>query len=273
MTRIVRPGGRILISVWALEQNLKTAENRKDCNHRGKSAQIDCKMCSTPHHVESSLASERKSCPTNIETTTGGAVISTINNGVLSKQDVCSKVSNRVDDLDCQNSIHLDTNLVSHLHDDTRTINTLGSSRTSSCDTEALKADDTSETSTQEIQECTGNSAVSRDDSVKLKVNASRNVFEQQDLLIPWHYRGQKSCVNSSKKLACAVDKHMIEQDEQELKSTGEDKVPKVYQRFYHVFKENELEEECRKLDDISVVRCYYDKGNWCVELEKVGNY
>jgi alkylated DNA repair protein alkB family protein 8 len=134
-----------------------------------------------------------------------------------------------------------------------------------------LKADDTSETSNQEIEEFTGNSAVSRDDSVKLKVNASRNVFEQQDLLIPWHYRGQKSCVNSSK--TCAVDKHMVEQDEQELKSAGEDKVPKVYQRFYHVFKENELEEECRKLDDISVVRFYYDKGNWCVELEKVGNY
>lgn len=290
LARIIRPGGRILISVWALEQHFKNAENRKNRDW-GKYAQTESKMCSTANHVEKqdwdqfhvSLPSERKSYPTNssIETTAAGVVTSTINNDVVTKQDLCSKVSNRVDDLDCQNNIHSDTKLVSHNNEDTDTLDTSKCSRVSSCDTDTSKADCTSEilsaslnTSSNEIetstQECTGNTAASRDDSVKLKVNASRDVFEQQDLLIPWNYRGQKNCTNSSKELTCASDKHLVEQG---LNSAGKDKVPKVYQRFYHVFKENELADECRKLEDITVVRCYYDKGNWCVELEKVTDY
>jgi hypothetical protein len=289
LARIIRPGGRILISVWALEQHFKNAENRKNRDW-GRYAQTESKMCSAANHVEKqdwdqfhvSLPSERKSYPTNssIETTAAGVVTSTINN-VVTKQDLCSKVSNRGDDLDCQNNIHSDTKLVSHNNEDTDTLNTSTFSRVSSCDTDTSKADCTSEilsaslnTSSNEIetstQECTGNTAASRDDSVKLKVNASRDVFEQQDLLIPWNYRGQKNCTNSSKELTCASDKHLVEQG---LNSAGKDKVPKVYQRFYHVFKENELADECRKLEDITVVRCYYDKGNWCVELEKVTDY
>lgn len=43
-----------------------------------------------------------------------------------------------------------------------------------------------------------------------------------------------------------------------------------TFLRFYHVFEENELEELCRKVDDISIVKSYHDQGNWCVIFEKI---
>ncbi|XP_019634528.1 PREDICTED: alkylated DNA repair protein alkB homolog 8-like [Branchiostoma belcheri] len=42
-----------------------------------------------------------------------------------------------------------------------------------------------------------------------------------------------------------------------------------VYHRFYHVFKDGELEELCNSVPGVSVVDRYYDKGNWCVVIQK----
>ena len=280
LTRIVRPGGRILISVWALEQNFEK-KSRKNHNEGAKATRTSSKTTFTSNHVEK-LDSDHvsSSCSThlNIETTAfSGAAVSAMNNGVLcSKQEICSNVV----DLSCQNNINSDTKLVSHANEGACTHNTSQDYRASSCKTGASNTPEilsafsntsSNEVSINEIQEHMGNSAAFKDKSVELKVNASRDVFEQQDLLIPWHYRGQRSCTSSRKKLTCPSDKHIVGQDEQELNfAADENKVPKVYQRFYHVFKENELENECRELDDISVARSYYDKGNWCVELEKL---
>ena len=216
-------------------------------------------------------AAETKSCSTssNVETTAADNVgTADIHHGVSSKT---------TDDLNCQAKIHSDTTVASDNSEDTRTISR---PKVSSCDTEVSKVDNTigilptsqhsndnTERSTQGIHKCKFNSSAPTGDSTKLIVNASRGMFEQQDLLIPWHYRGQ---TNSSKDRTCASNKRFVDHDEQKLNSIAEEKSRNVYQRFYHVFKENELAEECRKLDNISVVRCYYDKGNWCVELEKV---
>ncbi|XP_035681426.1 alkylated DNA repair protein alkB homolog 8-like [Branchiostoma floridae] len=42
-----------------------------------------------------------------------------------------------------------------------------------------------------------------------------------------------------------------------------------VYHRFYHVFKDGEIEELCNSVPGISVIDRYYDKGNWCVIIQK----
>lgn len=78
-----------------------------------------------------------------------------------------------------------------------------------------------------------------------LPIHTNRTQFEHQDILVPWKLKGNKT------------DQANVE----ETKNT--------FLRFYHVFEENELEELCRKISNISVVKSYYDQGNWCVIFEK----
>ena len=243
-----------------MEQNLNDEENKKKCDDLSHSTEHE--MSSTTNKIQQQATYQLE---TNTAETAGTA---NMHHGVPSKQDLCSEVSNS------QINIRSGASFASDYSEDTRTIS---SSKLSSCDTEISKPDDTSkvlstsrhsnddtETSTQGVQECEV-STPPRDNSVKLIVNSSRGVFKQQDLLIPWHYRREKS-TNSNKN----SNKRLVDHDEQKLNSSAEERARDVYQRFYHVFKENELAEECRKFNNISVVRCYYDKGNWCVELEKV---
>lgn len=82
----------------------------------------------------------------------------------------------------------------------------------------------------------------------KLPVHTNRTSFHSQDLLVPWHLKGN-SARNSARPLGSAGP---------------------VLHRFYHVFREGELESICRALHGATVLRSYYDQGNWCVILEKV---
>lgn len=83
---------------------------------------------------------------------------------------------------------------------------------------------------------------------LKLPVHTNRTSFHSQDLLVPWHLKGN-SARNSAEPLGSAGP---------------------VLHRFYHVFREGELESVCRALHGATVLRSYYDQGNWCVILEKV---
>ena len=97
----------------------------------------------------------------------------------------------------------------------------------------------------QDNFEGTGN--VTDDRIRNVKVNLSRNSFEQQDLFVPWRFSGR-----GINKVQCT--------------KTGDH----VYHRFYHVFQDGELEELCSHLDNVAVKHLYYEKGNWCILLEKV---
>ena len=44
----------------------------------------------------------------------------------------------------------------------------------------------------------------------------------------------------------------------------------RVYQRYYHVFQEGELEQLIAKVEGLRLLASYYDQGNWCAEAEKV---
>ena len=78
----------------------------------------------------------------------------------------------------------------------------------------------------------------------EIQVSAGRNIFQQQDLLVPWHLKGSS--------------KGEISND------------VKILHRFYHVFKTGELEQLCMKIENIEVMNLYFDKGNWCVVLKKI---
>ena len=81
-------------------------------------------------------------------------------------------------------------------------------------------------------------------DKQYIQVAEGRNSFQQQDLLVPWHLK------NSNNK-----DPYQEEH---------------VFHRFYHVFKQGELETLCRKIPNVKVRDLYLDCGNWCIILEKV---
>ena len=93
--------------------------------------------------------------------------------------------------------------------------------------------------------------------SSELRVSEKRNVFEQQDVFVPWKYKG----ATKSKVKHRGVNTQPTAPDED-----------RVYHRFYHVFKEGELITLCERLDNVVVRRHYYEKGNWCVLLEKTND-
>uniref|UniRef100_H2Y735 Fe2OG dioxygenase domain-containing protein n=1 Tax=Ciona savignyi TaxID=51511 RepID=H2Y735_CIOSA len=74
----------------------------------------------------------------------------------------------------------------------------------------------------------------------RLAVHVNRTNFKQQDLLVPWKSRN--------------------------FKSNGDES---TYYRYYHVFKEGELEDLCRSIAGCEVLHSYHDNGNWCVVISK----
>ncbi|CAG9772857.1 unnamed protein product [Ceutorhynchus assimilis] len=73
--------------------------------------------------------------------------------------------------------------------------------------------------------------------NVTLPVHNNRSNFQAKDVLVPWKLK---------------------------------DKNETTFLRFYHVFEENELEQMCQKIDNIQILKSYYDQGNWCVIFGKI---
>lgn len=89
-------------------------------------------------------------------------------------------------------------------------------------------------------------------------IHKNRTQFEQQDLLVPWHLRGQASKGQASKNPENLGD---------DSKSTAKEK---VFFRYYHVFVKGEMEELCQTIENVRVKETYYDQGNWCVIFQKL---
>ncbi|RZF38312.1 hypothetical protein LSTR_LSTR016255 [Laodelphax striatellus] len=66
-----------------------------------------------------------------------------------------------------------------------------------------------------------------------LPVHNNRTQFKHDDILVPWTNKNE------------------------------------TFFRYYHVFREGELEELCSCVSEIQVEKVYYDQGNWCVVFEK----
>lgn len=79
-----------------------------------------------------------------------------------------------------------------------------------------------------------------KETSPRLSVHTNRTAFVSQDLLVPWHLKGEVKA------------------------SPGA-----VFHRFYHVFQRGELEDLCVSVSGLEVQQSYYDQGNWCVVLRK----
>ncbi|XP_077154520.1 tRNA (carboxymethyluridine(34)-5-O)-methyltransferase ALKBH8 isoform X2 [Ranitomeya variabilis] len=88
-----------------------------------------------------------------------------------------------------------------------------------------------------------------------LPIHTNRTAFNSQDLLVPWHLKGNNQSRNNEATSA---------KEENQL-------VPgSVYHRYYHVFREGELEALCTRVTGVAVRHSYHDQGNWCVIIEKL---
>ncbi|KAM8814834.1 tRNA (carboxymethyluridine(34)-5-O)-methyltransferase ALKBH8 [Rhynchonycteris naso] len=88
----------------------------------------------------------------------------------------------------------------------------------------------------------------------KLPIHTNRTSFHSQDLLVPWHLKGNPGKENPVEPSG----------------PIGTHDLSPVFHRYYHVFCEGELEAACQTLNNVSVLQSYYDQGNWCVILQKV---
>ena len=97
-----------------------------------------------------------------------------------------------------------------------------------------------------------------------LEIHENRTNFKQQDLLVPWHFKEVKQ-----KK---SENQQQIQQQQQIQEQPPPTQPERVFHRYYHVFKEGELEEMVRSIRryDVQVLRTYYDQGNWGVIFRKL---
>ena len=89
------------------------------------------------------------------------------------------------------------------------------------------------------------NPSASNEFPLVLPVHKNRTNFEHSDLLVPWKTKGSNEQVENVES--------------------------KTFLRYYHVFKEGELESLIVEhlSEQLTIIESYYDQGNWCVILEK----
>ncbi|KAL5718641.1 tRNA (carboxymethyluridine(34)-5-O)-methyltransferase [Ranunculus cassubicifolius] len=82
----------------------------------------------------------------------------------------------------------------------------------------------------------------------------------QQEYFVPWHLPYHRAEINGQS--ASAVASGLAKKDDK--------KGAVVYNRYYHVFMEGELERLVSGIQDAVIVDKFYDKSNWCIILEKL---
>ncbi|KAF8023493.1 hypothetical protein BT93_F0871 [Corymbia citriodora subsp. variegata] len=95
------------------------------------------------------------------------------------------------------------------------------------------------------------------DDEMALR--QEKNIKDQQEYFVPWHLPYHRAEVSGASMTALASG----------LAKKDDKKGAVVYNRYYHVFGEGELERLVSGMDNIIVVDRFYDKSNWCIILEK----
>ncbi|CAL9768104.1 unnamed protein product [Musa acuminata subsp. burmannicoides] len=81
----------------------------------------------------------------------------------------------------------------------------------------------------------------------------------QQEYFVPWHLPYHRAEISGAS--ASAVETGLAKKDDK--------KGAMVYNRYYHVFVEGELQRLVSGIDNASIVDQFYDKSNWCIILEK----
>ncbi|KAL9658710.1 hypothetical protein ABK040_005865 [Willaertia magna] len=103
------------------------------------------------------------------------------------------------------------------------------------------------------------------------KKNHTENRFPTQDMFVPWHLQKQFE-VNKKQE---TKEEQVKEEDNNNNVEQPTDNIGKIYKRYYHLFKEGELEELVRQAlkEDIEfkfIKSNYYERDNWGVVIKKL---
>ena len=262
LVRILRPGGCVLIYVWAQEQQKdqqrskylkpsteqyqESTEHAENIKHHSKSAEhteIHQESKRDAENTENHQESKRDAVNTEHRYQ---SLNDTKNKQTENRQEVkgISQTEKNAlsDDLSSQNVIFSDSERDGGAQpredcDNGDSLNTPledcknvcgGSSNTSVC--------------------CAGSSNMQTYDQF-LPIHINRTEFKVQDMLVPWRL-----------KKTSASERHTAE---------GISRDTQTLHRFYHVFRQGELDALCAKVCGCVVTKSYYDQGNWCVVLHK----
>ncbi|ESQ33308.1 hypothetical protein EUTSA_v10004311mg [Eutrema salsugineum] len=83
--------------------------------------------------------------------------------------------------------------------------------------------------------------------------------MNQQEYFVPWHLPYHRAEVSGAS--ASALASGLAKKDDR--------KGAVVYNRYYHVFSEGELERLASGVGNAMIVDRFYDKSNWCIVLQK----
>uniref|UniRef100_A0ABM0MGH8 Alkylated DNA repair protein alkB homolog 8-like n=1 Tax=Saccoglossus kowalevskii TaxID=10224 RepID=A0ABM0MGH8_SACKO len=143
-----------------------------------------------------------------------------------------------------------------------------GSENSSSCQSKNSKDDPQIQNDTQSAKDNEQTNRARRAEPIKdsiyssntLSVHVNRTAFVKQDLLVPWHLKSKNGKRNNiGEENASSKDQNVAENVCTKT----------VFHRFYHVYKEGELESLCQECSGVRIVEGYYDEGNWCVIMKK----
>ncbi|GAV59303.1 Methyltransf_11 domain-containing protein [Cephalotus follicularis] len=115
---------------------------------------------------------------------------------------------------------------------------------------------DSRESSNEKVRETMHLTSQSEDDLVVKDGNIVKN---QQEYFVPWHLPYHRAEVSGAS--ACALANGLAKKDDK--------KGAVVYNRYYHVFSEGELERLVSVMNNAVIVDQFFDKSNWCIILEK----
>ncbi|XP_027095184.1 tRNA (carboxymethyluridine(34)-5-O)-methyltransferase [Coffea eugenioides] len=95
---------------------------------------------------------------------------------------------------------------------------------------------------------------------LSLASETKKGCEDQQEFFVPWHLPYHRAEVSGASANAVAIG----------LAKKDDKKGAVVYNRYYHVFSEGELEKLVSGIGNAVVVDRFFDKSNWCIILEKI---
>ncbi|CAM8977550.1 unnamed protein product [Rhodiola kirilowii] len=90
-------------------------------------------------------------------------------------------------------------------------------------------------------------------------LNNGKDVENHQEYFVPWHLPYHRAEVSGAS--ASALANGLAKKDDK--------KGAVVYNRYYHVFSEGELERLVKDMGNAVIVDQFYDKSNWCIILKR----
>ncbi|KAH3834682.1 hypothetical protein DPMN_108015 [Dreissena polymorpha] len=224
LLKILRPGGKALIYVWAIEQELNKIKS-KHLKDKQNTQQLEERVSSQL------LMKDTHPCASDI---------------IDVNEDTNLDEKKHVNEQEVGYSKR-DTGVINSALESKHTIQPLADMQSTQSSNDRYKMCDND--ADRQVECCTSDdvlnsSSQAKDKPQKLEVHINRTCFKQQDVLVPWQLKSKTE-----------------NQDADNLQNT--------FHRFYHVFRQGELEDLCRSVGCCKVLKSYYDQGNWAVIVEK----